>query len=387
MNFLRGEKYPVDKTGQSPNNRVASETHKVSPTYNVIVPVHAPFFAESMIVRFGDRTLTKEVDYQFDDLDAEASEASNKSVYNTIVLKRNDIQGDVILDYQTYGTSNFVGVIAKYIDLLLKDNRGIDFKNLFNVPERFNPIYHMHHVKDIIGIWPIVIELQKIVKAIENLRYKGNLKLRGEILDHIAALNQKFDNYRTMVADALDLTELKATIRDNIGTIITDEIRKTLNGVENGYWKVPATRPATSTVGQTERITIHQLNYADFFKLTEAQVQRVCVTGHLLGIVQNTTTPVYGFFFLDKVLVLPISAAFQTSTIRAKLKFSRLNDKYYLHIDEYDDGLLKNGFGTQIIQIKPTSFHASTPYVADTNSNVYEESKYAEARRKANSVY
>lgn len=220
MSFLTMKKYPIDTTGESQDNRVASEKHIVSPSYNVIVPIHAPFFQESLIVRYGGTRLTPGTDFQFSDLDEDATRASNKSVYTMIVLKRQDIQGEIILDYQTYGDVNYAGVLAKYIELILKDNRGIDWKNIFNKPEAYPPIYHGHHVKDLRGIWPIVIELQEIKKAIEFLRYKGNMKLRGEIFNHIAALNEKFDRFRDVVDKSIDLAEMKREIINNLSTIV-----------------------------------------------------------------------------------------------------------------------------------------------------------------------
>lgn len=386
MNFLRGDKYPIDKQGTSPDNRIASETHQVSPTYNVIVPVHAPFFAESMVVRLGDRTLVKEVDYQFDDLDPDATEASNKSVYNTIVLKRNDIQGEVILDYQTYGMSNFVGVIAKYIDMFLKDNRGIDFKNLFNVPERFKPIYHLHHVKDIIGIWPIVNELQKVVKAIENLRYKGNLKLRGEILDHIASLNQKFDNYRAIVSDALDLRELKATIRDIITDLVTEEIRKAVNGTTGNVWKVVATLPSTTTTGQANNILINQLDYASFFSLTESQEQRLSLTGHYLGTTTNNV-PLFGIFFKDSVIVTAISSLGRLPTVKLKVVINKLDGAFAMEVQYFKDGVLKRPQGQTLISLREGSLEATTPRVANAVVAGIATNLYQDVRNKANSMY
>lgn len=326
LNFLNGQKYPVDKTGVSPDNRVASEKHDVSPTYNVIVPVHAPFFAESMIVRFGSQRLVKDTDYKFDDLDSDASEVSNKPVYTTIVLTRNDIQGEVILDYQTYGLSNYAGVIAKYIKMFLEDNRGIDFNNLFNVPDKFPPIYHLHHVKDIVGIWPIILELQLIKQAIENLRYKGNVKFRAEIFEHITRLNEKFDNYRTMVADALELAELKATIRDAAQKLVDDtfghiqgELIQIRTEHTGNYWLNLMADWAISQKANEANIKGHTFDIGGWFILQAAQERRYTVRAFYLG--QSTTNvPVYGIFFKDKVIVLALPRASKAAQLELKVR-------------------------------------------------------------------
>lgn len=214
MNFMPLKKYEVDITGANPDNRVMEERHQVSPTYNIIIPVHAPFFQESLVVTYNGKRLVPNTDYQFDDLDVTATQKSNKSVYTTIVLKRQDIQGEIWLNYQTYGDGNYAGVVAKYIELIMKDNRKINWSEIFNKPSAYPPTYHEHHVKDIRGIWPIVLELQAIKQAIEYLRYKGNTKLKKEIFELITNLNDKFDRYRDVVEKSLDLTEMKAAIRD-----------------------------------------------------------------------------------------------------------------------------------------------------------------------------
>lgn len=220
MNFLPLKKYEIDTTGTNQDNRVMEERHLISPSYNVIIPVHAPFFQESLVVMYNGTRLTPNVDYQFDDLDVKATQASNKSVYTTIVLKRQDIQGEVWLNYQTYGDSNYAGVVAKYIELIMKDNRKVDWNEVFNKPAAYPPIYHKHHVRDIRGIWPIVVELQGIKQAIEYLRYKGNVKLKGEIFTHIAALNEKFDRFRSIVEQSINLEEMKREIINNLSAII-----------------------------------------------------------------------------------------------------------------------------------------------------------------------
>ena len=220
MNFLPLKTYEIDTTGTNQDNRVMEERHLISPSYNVIIPVHAPFFQESLVVMYNGTRLTPNVDYQFDDLDVKATQASNKSVYTTIVLKRQDIQGEVWLNYQTYGDSNYAGVVAKYIELIMKDNRKVDWNEVFNKPAAYPPIYHKHHVRDIRGIWPIVVELQGIKQAIEYLRYKGNVKLKGEIFTHIAALNEKFDRFRSIVEQSINLEEMKREIINNLSSII-----------------------------------------------------------------------------------------------------------------------------------------------------------------------
>lgn len=238
MNFMPLKKYEVDVTGRKQDNRIMEERHQVSPAYNVIVPVHAPFFQESLVVTYNGQRLTPKVDYQFDDLDVKATQASNKSVYTTIVMTRQDIQGEVWLNYQTYGDGNYAGVIAKYIEMIMKDNRKVDWKEIFNKPDAYPPIYHKHHVRDIRGIWPIVLELQAIKQAIEYLRFNGNNKIRGEMLSIVSDLNQKFDRYRTIVDGALNLEEMKAAIRDAADQTVRDafnNIQNTFNQIQQDF--------------------------------------------------------------------------------------------------------------------------------------------------------
>lgn len=238
MNFMPLKKYEVDVTGKKQDNRIMEERHQVSPAYNVIVPVHAPFFQESLVVTYNGQRLTPKVDYQFDDLDVKATQASNKSVYTTIVMTRQDIQGEVWLNYQTYGDGNYAGVIAKYIEMIMKDNRKVDWKEIFNKPDAYPPIYHKHHVRDIRGIWPIVLELQAIKQAIEYLRFNGNNKIRGEMLSIVSDLNQKFDRYRTIVDGAMNLEEMKAAIRDAADQTVRDafnNIQNTFNQIQQDF--------------------------------------------------------------------------------------------------------------------------------------------------------
>ncbi len=179
-NPIRGFKMPpndpiildLDITGSNLSNRVIDEPHTLSNNHvRAISPRKGPFFAEaSLVVRSGATVLTRGVDYQVTELHQIASAKYGREISSVILIINPSIGSNITVTYQAlggdYSTVGSTEAIARLYATVMNDNRDVQWLNVKNKPQDYNPTVHRHLLEDLFGFEPVVDYLERIKSAI-----------------------------------------------------------------------------------------------------------------------------------------------------------------------------------------------------------------------------
>ncbi len=169
------KRYPLDPTGESPNNFVSGEEHILGPKagpYHPIAPLYGPFYNDLDSLRIyvnGVALLAPGVDYWCTNLISDETAKFSKEVSEIIIVKGRN-EGDVItIDYQNVGgdmQNHSKGLVTLY-DAFLKDNRPIDWsKGLKGKPETYPPAYHLHLLSDVVGWEHMIVAIERLINVL-----------------------------------------------------------------------------------------------------------------------------------------------------------------------------------------------------------------------------
>lgn len=168
-------RYPLDKTGVSPDNYVANELHSLNPQANVenarvFAPIYGPFFSESVVIkdRADNRTLVKDTDYKITDLLQDASLKFGKAVGQFIVVINGLVSNEISINYQVLGGNyqNDSTAIQHVFETFLNDTRPVDWNSVTGKPLTYPTNLHLHLLEDVIGFGPVIVALEQIKEAI-----------------------------------------------------------------------------------------------------------------------------------------------------------------------------------------------------------------------------
>lgn len=183
-------RYPLDKTGVSPDNYVANEPHSLNPQANVenarvFAPIYGPFFSESVVIkdRADNRTLVKDTDYKITDLLQDASLKFGKAVGQFIVVTNGLVSNEISINYQVLGGNyqNDSTAIQHVFETFLNDTRPVDWSSVVGKPTSFPTNLHLHMLEDVIGFGPVIVALEQIKEAI----LLGNTPVFQSLIDWI----------------------------------------------------------------------------------------------------------------------------------------------------------------------------------------------------------
>lgn len=168
-------RYPLDKTGENPNNFVGNELHSLNPQANltnvrVLAPYYGPFFSDSLrIVDMSNgRTLVKDTDYKITDLLQDPTLQFAKPIGQFAVIINGLVSNEVAVSYQVLGgnyQNDSTAVIHVY-ETFLNDTRPVDWSNISGKPLTYPPSLHLHLLEDVIGFGPVIVALNEIKDAI-----------------------------------------------------------------------------------------------------------------------------------------------------------------------------------------------------------------------------
>lgn len=177
--------YPLDITGQSPANRVTNEVHTIKAADGrlppMVIPHHAPFFKDGLVVRHGPANnqtqLTLGVHYELAYKFIEAERKLGKDVYAAIWFRDPNMGGQVtITQYQVLG-SDFApattSIILERTAELSQNFITITYDQIIGVPYALPPIAHQHDLMDTRGY----DDLEEAVRGIETAIEAGNATL------------------------------------------------------------------------------------------------------------------------------------------------------------------------------------------------------------------
>lgn len=173
------KRYPLDLTGNHPDNRVMAEVHSITPQERIFNVMAGAFYTESVQITYlGDR-LTAHEDFRFHRVVEDAIRQSGKDVAMLIEITDIAISGDIEVRYQAVG-GEFQNIHESLVDMLENykhDARGTFYKDIIEKPRFFEPVRHLTSIYDIYGLNPIAGPLNELVSIARHRATKENSSL------------------------------------------------------------------------------------------------------------------------------------------------------------------------------------------------------------------
>lgn len=192
--------YPFDNTGTLPSNKITGEKHVLSFYSNdtkTIIPVFAPFFRNSLRVYHepSGQYLTEGMDFYLGHIFESAQMEQRYSVYGSISFIDIEMQGNVVLEYQTIGgpyTVPFEEILI-YLNKPFERPQSRVWKEVMKYPRDVVPM-------DPINSLPEAIERDPVTRALNQIQ----LKLREyyeDTQDKLDAIFIELERVETEIVD------------------------------------------------------------------------------------------------------------------------------------------------------------------------------------------
>jgi hypothetical protein len=185
-------RYPLDKTGLSPNNLVHGELHTL-PNRNTraIATTYGAFFTESLRITdvATQLQLVRGTQFYVAELYEVPTEQYGKEICAIIVITDKNVSANISLQYQALGgewSTSSVAVVHM-LDNLALDNRPVAWSGVIQKPSEYPPSHHLHDVGDVYGFEYMVHALDRIRMAIELGDAASHDQLNTRIDNAIAA--------------------------------------------------------------------------------------------------------------------------------------------------------------------------------------------------------
>lgn len=185
-------KYPLDLTGNNPNNLVLGESHTLpTGTNRAVVPNYGAFYSQSLVVRekSSGAILRPREQFKAVQLYQEATTRTGLEVCAALIITDTAVGNEVEIDYQVVGGefSYSVTGLRRMIETLDLDARPVRWGDLLGKPGEFPPAPHLHDAGDVYGF-------EYLVEAIESLRHAilvGNEGSLSELRDYIIHVEEE----------------------------------------------------------------------------------------------------------------------------------------------------------------------------------------------------
>lgn len=168
--------YPLDMSGNNPANLIENELHTVSEShfkdYYFIVPDFAPFYVDnfslSISINGNITPLQEDVDYSFALQYVTGTRISGKVMYGAITLHNLNLNGILLMNYQTIGGDQIADRLLVLTTLADKayNPRTTIWDILTNVPNSLPPSPHYQDYDQFLGQEELVTKLGEIRDAI-----------------------------------------------------------------------------------------------------------------------------------------------------------------------------------------------------------------------------
>lgn len=168
--------YPLDMSGNNPANLIEGELHTVSEShfkdYFFIVPEFAPFYVDnfslSISVNGNITPLQEDVDYSFALQYVTGTRISGKAMYGAVTLHNLNLNGILLMNYQTIGGDQIADRLLVLTTLADKayNPRTTIWDILTNVPNSLPPSPHYQDYDQFLGQEELVTKLGEIRDAI-----------------------------------------------------------------------------------------------------------------------------------------------------------------------------------------------------------------------------
>lgn len=228
-------KYPLDPTGQSPDNLVLKEPHVVPRDKSrAISTFYGPFYTDSMVVRQkgGSAPLELNVDYKIINLYQDATLQLGMSVSAALVIVNPSLGSEFEIDYQVVGGpfSLSSSAVADMFEALELDTRKVAWGDVLGKPVRFPPAPHLHDADDLYG-------MEYVYDALENLRaaiLQGDVASHEQIYNYIDRVKSLLYIDMDKLHERLDETNADlADLRQELTELINGEIADIRKALKN----------------------------------------------------------------------------------------------------------------------------------------------------------
>lgn len=173
------KRYPLDLTGNHPDNRVMAEVHSITPQERIFNVMAGAFYAESVQITYLGEQLKVHEDFRFHRVVEDAVRQSGKDVAMLIEITDKSVSGDIEVRYQAVG-GEFQNIHESLVDMLENykhDARGTFYKDIIEKPRFFEPVRHLTSIYDIYGLNPITGPLNELVSIARHRATKENSSL------------------------------------------------------------------------------------------------------------------------------------------------------------------------------------------------------------------
>lgn len=173
------KRYPLDLTGNHPDNRVMAEVHSITPQERIFNVMAGAFYTASVQITYLGERLTAHEDFRFHRVVEDAIRQSGKDVAMLIEITDKSVSGDIEVRYQAVG-GEFQNIHESLVDMLENykhDARGTFYKDIIEKPRFFEPVRHLTSIYDIYGLNPIAGPLNELVSIARHRATKENSSL------------------------------------------------------------------------------------------------------------------------------------------------------------------------------------------------------------------
>ncbi len=173
------KRYPLDLTGNHPDNRVMAEVHSITPQERIFNVMAGAFYTESVQITYLGEQLKAHEDFRFHRVVEDAIRQSGKDVAMLIEITDKAVSGDIEVRYQAVG-GEFQNIHESLVDMLENykhDARGTFYKDIIEKPRFFEPVRHLTSIYDIYGLNPITGPLNELVSIARHRATKENSSL------------------------------------------------------------------------------------------------------------------------------------------------------------------------------------------------------------------
>lgn len=260
--------YPVDYTGESPDNLIRNEQHVLNGTqsqdFQIIFPKKGPFFMESMrISAYAPDGTPMELEQYRDWIETHkfqtATHSLAKPVYGSVSFANRKLKGVIFMTYQTLG-GEWVIEETRLEQLLLEkilNPRTTFWESIVDLPRTFPPIVHTHDLIDMKMEKDLIASLHGVAEAIREGYNKGTpLKPTGQQAQNIALTKRDLGlnnvrNLSTLPTDVIDDSSDDYYLTPmSMKNLLAKRLEVLLAGKMNDY--------ATKNI--TDRLTDEKLN-------------------------------------------------------------------------------------------------------------------------------
>lgn len=275
-------RYPLDKTGLSPDNKIVGEQHTlVNRTVRAVAPMYGPYYTESLVIRDVSTGLPlSPSQYKSTEMDVVPTGMYGKEICSIILITDTSVSSVIEIDYQCLGGgyTYSVDAIISMLNSAEMDNRPVAWPDIISKPEAFEPAAHFHDAGDIYGFEYVVTALERLRQAIligdaashdEILRYID--RTFDELNQHLTAVEASLNAHKADLNNPHQTTKAQVGL-GNVDNFATATQQQAEQGVVNNVFMTPLRTQQAIAIQALAPLAAHIADTNNPHNTTKAQV-------------------------------------------------------------------------------------------------------------------